>query len=81
MPLNSIPAAAARLGVSDRSVYNYLMAGDLQAVKLGARTMIADAELDRFEASLPSATFRQKAPAAPQAQQDDAALAESPIAA
>ncbi len=43
--LYSIPAAARRVDLSTRAVYNLIAAGELRTVKIGRRRMIADTEL------------------------------------
>jgi excisionase family DNA binding protein len=43
-----------RLGVCRSTIYNLLNRGELKAVKMGRRTIISDAEIDRLLESLPS---------------------------
>ena len=50
--LNRIEHGAARLGVSRSFMYREIGAGRLTVVKLGTRTLIAEAELQRFAAEL-----------------------------
>lgn len=49
--LASMPAAAASLGVSTKTVWRILRAGKLPCVRIGGRTMVAIADLDVFIAS------------------------------
>jgi excisionase family DNA binding protein len=46
--LASVPAAAAALGVSTKTVWRILRAGKLPCVRIGGRTMVAVADLDAF---------------------------------
>jgi excisionase family DNA binding protein len=48
-----IPEAVAATGIARSSLYEVIKAGDLKTRKLGARTLIDRAELERFIASLP----------------------------
>lgn len=50
--LNRIEHAAARLGGSRSWLYREIAAGRLTVVKIGTRTLIAEAELQRFAAEL-----------------------------
>ncbi len=50
--LNRIEHGAARLGVSRSFLYREIGAKRLTVVKLGTRTLIAEAELQRFAAEL-----------------------------
>lgn len=50
--LNRIEHGAARLGVSRSWMYREIAAGRLTVVKIGTRTLIAEAELQRFAAEL-----------------------------
>jgi excisionase family DNA binding protein len=52
----SIGEAAASLGVSARSVSNWIRRGELEAIKLGRRTVIRTNELDRWLAGRPART-------------------------
>lgn len=50
----TINQAAARLNTSRTRLYAMLASGELRSVTLGARQRIADDELRRFIAALPS---------------------------
>lgn len=50
---DSIPAAAARLGISRSSCYLEIKAQRLEALKARGRTIIARSEQERWLASLP----------------------------
>jgi excisionase family DNA binding protein len=53
------PSDAAKvIGVSRSTLFNLLARGDLKARKLGTRTLITTAELERYLAELPAAVFR-----------------------
>ena len=47
-----------KAGVGRTTVYALMKAGDLRAVKIGRRTIILYADLQRFADSLPSAQSR-----------------------
>lgn len=47
---NSIRNAAARLGIGVTMLYSIIGSGQLRTVKLGARTLIHESELQRFAA-------------------------------
>ena len=49
---NTIPDACRRLGIKNTTVYKLVKEGKLQTVKLGGRTVVLEAELQRFVASL-----------------------------
>jgi excisionase family DNA binding protein len=52
------PVEAAKvLGIGRSTIFNLLAHGELVAVKLGTRTLIPTAELERYLASLPKAEF------------------------
>jgi excisionase family DNA binding protein len=51
--LVSIPVAAHRLSIGKTLTYELLKLQKLQAVRLGGRTLIPVAELERFVAALP----------------------------
>ncbi len=56
------PAEAAKaLGIGRTTLFALLGRGDIKARKLGARTLIAASELDRYVASLPEARFHSHA--------------------
>ena len=46
-PLVNITKAAKLLGVDRKTVYRWLLSGDLRATKMGGRTWIAGAEIER----------------------------------
>jgi len=46
--LASMPATAATLGVSTKTVWRILRAGKLPCVRIGGRTMVSIADLDAF---------------------------------
>ena len=50
--LNTLDMAARRLSVSRATFYRLVSAGELQVIKLGSRTMVAETELERFVARL-----------------------------
>src|SRR5262245_9259990 len=54
--LLSITESARRLGIGKTRVFELLKAEELQAVRLGGRTLIPIAELERFVAQLPPRT-------------------------
>lgn len=57
--LRSIKDAGRYLGgVSRNTILRAVLAKDLEAIKLGRRTMITVASLDRFVANLPRAEIR-----------------------
>lgn len=58
---DSIPVAAARLGVSRSLAYRLIKNGELQALKVHGRAIISRAEQDRFMASLAAAPAQQAA--------------------
>jgi len=59
------PNAAARAaGISRSYLYLRLAAGDIRAVKCGARTLVLADSLRAFVASLPAAEFRAPTKAA-----------------
>ena len=45
---NSIENAAKRLGISRAGLYNLLALGEIRAVKVGARRLIPETELQGF---------------------------------
>lgn len=64
--LRSVEGAAALLGISKWTVRSYIKAGKLQAIRLGRRVLIEDAELERFVAEARALALAQ----ANQAQQE-----------
>ena len=54
--LLSIMESARRLGIGKTRVFELLKAEELHAVRLGGRTLIPIAELERFVAQLPPRT-------------------------
>ena len=49
--------AAKILGIGRSTIFNLLARGELTALKLGTRTLITTAELERYLASLPQAEY------------------------
>ena len=49
--------AAKALGIGKSTLFAILARGEIKARKLGARTLITAAELERYVASLPEAKF------------------------
>lgn len=43
-----IPDAARALGVGRTSIYGLIAAGDLETVKIGARTLVVEASLGQY---------------------------------
>lgn len=54
--LHDIPSTAALLGTGRSTVYEEIKAGRLAAVKIGRRTLVKHAELERFVGTLQPAT-------------------------
>jgi excisionase family DNA binding protein len=54
-----LPAKVARelIGIGNTKFYELLGTGKIRAVKLGARTLIPESEIERFRRELPSARF------------------------
>lgn len=50
----SVQDAARQLGLSERQVWYHIKRGNLRALKNGGRTVVADAELQRYVAELPA---------------------------
>ena len=46
--LLKLEEAAARLGVSRTTVYNYVRKGDLKAIRVGGSVRIRESEFERF---------------------------------
>ena len=53
-----IPQAAARLALCERSIYQLIATGKIEAVKWGKRILVVVASLDRYAASLPKAKIK-----------------------
>ncbi|AWN39661.1 helix-turn-helix domain-containing protein [Methylobacterium durans] len=53
----SIKEARAMLGIGETTIYKLLNQRRIIARKLGGRTFISEAEIARFQASLPAAQF------------------------
>ncbi|KPF81424.1 helix-turn-helix domain-containing protein [Novosphingobium sp. AAP93] len=51
---DSIPATAARLSVSERTIYREISAGKLRAVRAGRRVLVTREEQDRWLNALPA---------------------------
>lgn len=56
--LLSVNEVCTLLGLGRRTLYDYLANGRIHALKRGSRTMITEAEVARFQASLPPAQYR-----------------------
>jgi excisionase family DNA binding protein len=54
--LYSLADAWATLGVSRSTLYELIAAGDIEAVKVGRRTLIRHDELERYVQGLPART-------------------------
>ena len=54
--LISIKEGARRLGIGKTTFFKLLRDGKISAVRLGGRTLVSPAELERFAASLPRRT-------------------------
>lgn len=50
--LYSIEEASARLGISRAKAWLLIKEGDLRVLKIGRRTLVSEAEIDRFVNSL-----------------------------
>ncbi len=50
--LHPIPEAAAILGIGRSTVYELIATGEIAVVRIGRRTLIAQAELERYVAHL-----------------------------
>lgn len=59
--LHEIEAAQEALGVGRTTIYNLAKKGQLELVKIGARTLVTDTSLQAFVASLRPATLQMKA--------------------
>jgi excisionase family DNA binding protein len=46
--VHSIPQAQQRLGIGSTTFFNLLKSGDLKSIKIGARTLIPESEIQRF---------------------------------
>jgi excisionase family DNA binding protein len=58
---HTLPQAAAATGLSRSSIYKWIKRGRILAKKADGRTLIEDAELRRFVASLPNLEPRSAA--------------------
>lgn len=47
--IHSMDSAAARLGISRRSLERYIAAGRIEGTRIGGRLRFTEAELDRFQ--------------------------------
>ncbi len=61
--LLSLPEASPLLGLRTTSIYAAIKTGKLQAIKVGAKTLIAESEIVRFRASLPTIGRQNGVPA------------------
>ena len=50
--LHTIPDAAETLGIGRSTLYNLISSGQITAVKIGRRTLVAQDELERYVRSL-----------------------------
>ena len=53
----SIIEAASALSIGRSTLFKLLQSGEIKSFKFGARTLITQAELERFVSSLPVANF------------------------
>lgn len=60
----SIEAAMHELSVSRATINRLLAAGQIQAVKVGSKTLVTTTSIDAYWRSLPPAKFRAPAKAA-----------------
>jgi excisionase family DNA binding protein len=51
---------ADRVGVSPRSIQNWVARGDLSAIKVGSRTLITTAEAERWLSTRPARNSRKE---------------------
>ncbi len=65
--LLDLPRVQAALGVSRSAVFELLRAGQLPARKIGRRTLVTAADLERFVAGLKPAQYRSQTTKAPRA--------------
>lgn len=57
-PICLSPSEAAKaIGISKSTLFNLLARGEIKAKKLGSRTLITAAELNRYVETLPDAQF------------------------
>ena len=56
--MRGIAEFGAEFGLSRSTTNRLLAAGQLQALKVGRRTLITEESIDNYIASLPAATFR-----------------------
>jgi excisionase family DNA binding protein len=56
----SFAELADRVGVSPRSIQNWVARGDLQAIKVGRRTLVTTKEAERWLASRPTKNSRKE---------------------
>ena len=60
--LLSIAESARRLGIGKTRIFEILKAEQLHAVRLGGRTLIPIAELERFRGAAPAANAKPQPP-------------------
>lgn len=53
--VHRIPEACARIGVGRSRLYDMIRRGEINAIKIGGRTLIAESELQRIVAEAPPA--------------------------
>jgi len=54
--LNDVPSVLRRLSIGRSTLYELMASGRIHAVKLGAKTLVPESELQRFASSLQRAT-------------------------
>lgn len=54
--LNDVPSVLRRLSIGRSTLYELMACGRIHAVKLGAKTLVPESELQRFASSLQRAT-------------------------
>ena len=50
--LNDVPSVLRRLSIGRSTLYELMASGRIHAVKLGAKTLVPESELQRFASSL-----------------------------
>lgn len=56
----SFQELADRVGVSSRSISNWVARGDLKAIKVGSRTLVTTAEAERWLSTRPDRNSRKE---------------------
>jgi excisionase family DNA binding protein len=57
----NVPTAAAAIGISRARLYQLIGAGDLEARKVGSKTVVLRSEIERYVAGLPVAAIKPTA--------------------